>query len=473
MASPTIERAAEWRPQSKVAIGAATRAARYAAYDTRKARLAQAMRDRTGGARLEKPTTNLFRDRRAATGTRLDVRDMRHVLDIDGTAGLIDVEAMCPYVELVEATLPHGLMPTVVPELKSITIGGALAGIGIESSSFRYGLVHETVEELDVLLADGEVVTCRPDNEHADLYFGFPNSFGSLGYALRTLVRAQPTKPFVELRHTRFADVGEALAALTASCASGAYDFVEGEVFGSGELYVSTGRFVDEAPYISDYSFEKIYYRSIGGRTEDYLTARDFIWRWDTDWFWCSKAAGAQNPLLRRLAYGRERLGSVTYMKLLKLSSRYSVLSRAWRALGYRSEPVIQDVPIPIEHVAEFLGWFHREIGIAPIWLCPVRVHDPARRYPLFPMEPSRLYVNVGFWDVIRRREKKPRAFYNRLIEAKVQELGGLKSLYSDVFYERDEFWELFDRSTYETLKRRYDPQGRLKDIYEKCVLGA
>jgi len=473
MARRTIERAAEWRPQSKIAIGAATRAARYAAYDTRKARLAEAMRARMGGARLEKATTNLFRDRQAPTGARLDVRDMCHVLDVDSTTGLIDVEAMCPYVELVDATLPHGLMPTVVPELKSITIGGALAGIGIESSSFRYGLVHETIEEFDVLLADGEVVTCRPDSEHADLYFGFPNSFGSLGYALRTLVRAQRTKPYVALRHTRFADTGEALAALEAACASNEHDFVEGEVFGPGELYVSTGRFVDDAPYTSDYTFERIYYRSIRERAEDYLTVRDFIWRWDTDWFWCSKAAGAQNPLLRRLAFGRERLGSVTYMKLLKLSSRYSVLSRAWHALGYRSEPVIQDVPIPIEHVAEFLDWFHREIEIAPIWLCPIRALVPSRRYDLFPMEPGRLYVNVGFWDVIRRREKKPRAFYNRLIEAKVRELGGLKSLYSDAFYEPDEFWQLFDRGSYQTLKRRYDPQGHLRDIYEKCVLGA
>ena len=53
-------------------------------------------------------------------------------------------------------------MPAVVPQLKTITLGGAVAGVGIESSSYRHGLVHDTVLELDVLLGDGRVVTCTP-----------------------------------------------------------------------------------------------------------------------------------------------------------------------------------------------------------------------------------------------------------------------------------------------------------------------
>jgi FAD/FMN-containing dehydrogenase len=443
------------------------------AHEARKAALAQAMRQRGQGARLQKTTTNLFRDRQKAPSTRLDVRSMNNVLAVDRERGLIDVEGMTPYDGLVDATLPHGLMPTVVPELRSITIGGALAGIGIESSSFRYGLVHETIESFDVLLADGEIVTCRADNEHRDLFFGFPNTFGTLGYALRTVVKAHPTRPYVALDHRPIGDPAAFGDALAEACASGAYDFVEGEVFAPGQHYLSTGRFVDAAPYVSDYTFKHIYYRSIPERRQDFLTARDFIWRWDTDWFWCSKATGAQNPLLRRVAFGPKRLNSRTYMRLLQLSSRYSLLERPYRLMGYRSEAVIQDVPIPVERLAEFLAWFHEKIGIAPVWCCPVKAYERTVRYPLFALEPDQLYVNVGFWDVIRRREDRPRAYYNRLIEAKVAELGGLKSLYSDAFYERVEFDQLYDRATYDRLKARYDPNRRLKDIYDKCILGA
>ena len=69
---------------------------------------------------------------------------------------------MTPYEDLTRACLAHGVMPAVVPQLKTITLGGAVAGVGIESSSHRHGLVHDTMLELDVLLGDGRVVSCTP-----------------------------------------------------------------------------------------------------------------------------------------------------------------------------------------------------------------------------------------------------------------------------------------------------------------------
>ncbi len=69
-----------------------------------------------------------------------------------------DVEGMTTYEAFVDETLRHGLLPTVVPQLKTITVGGAVSGVGIESSSFRYGLVHETVEEMEILTGNGRIV---------------------------------------------------------------------------------------------------------------------------------------------------------------------------------------------------------------------------------------------------------------------------------------------------------------------------
>ena len=71
-----------------------------------------------------------------------------------------DVEGMITYEALVDETLKFGLLPAVVPQLKTITVGGAVSGLGIESSSFKFGLVHETVEEMEILLGDGRLVTC-------------------------------------------------------------------------------------------------------------------------------------------------------------------------------------------------------------------------------------------------------------------------------------------------------------------------
>ncbi|PWT76241.1 MAG: hypothetical protein C5B46_01485 [Proteobacteria bacterium] len=85
-------------------------------------------------------------------------------------------------------------------------------------------------------------------------------------------------------------------------------------------------------------------------------------------------------------------------------------------------------------------------------------------------MDPSKLYVNFGFWDVVRDTEQRPPGYFNRLVERKVQEFGGIKSLYSDSFYPPDEFWRTYNGDAYRALKRKYDPKGAFKDLYQKCV---
>src|SRR3546814_4149847 len=101
---------------------------------------------------------------------------------------------MCTYEELVATTLRHGLIPLVVPQLRTITLGGAVTGLGIESTSFRNGLPHESVLEMDILTGAGEVLTATADNEHADLFRTFPNSYGSLGYATRLRIELEPVE---------------------------------------------------------------------------------------------------------------------------------------------------------------------------------------------------------------------------------------------------------------------------------------
>ena len=253
--------------------------------------------------RLRKKTSNLFRPREPAPGT-LDAALFDGVISIDPVAMTADVGGMTTYEHLVEATLAHGLMPLVVPQLKTITLGGAVTGLGIESSSFRNGCPHESVVELDILTGAGEVITARADNEHRELFFAFPNSFGSLGYALRLRIEFEAAPPFVHLRHLRFADVESAVTALGRICADRAHDgeavdFVDGTWFSADECYLTVAAFADTAANpggkVSDYTGQAIYYRSIQQRTEDWLTVSDYLWRWDTDWFWCSRAFGAQN----------------------------------------------------------------------------------------------------------------------------------------------------------------------------------
>ena len=78
--------------------------------------------------RLAKRTSNLFRGRTALTAG-LDVSGLDGVIEVDGDVA--EVQGMCTYEHLVEVTLAHGRIPLVVPQLRTITLGGAVSGLGL------------------------------------------------------------------------------------------------------------------------------------------------------------------------------------------------------------------------------------------------------------------------------------------------------------------------------------------------------
>ncbi len=56
------------------------------------------------------------------------------------------------------------------------------------------------------------------------------------------------------------------------------------------------------------------------------------------------------------------------------------------------------------------------------------------------------------------------------MIEAEVDAVGGHKSLYSDAYYDEADFWPRYGGGVYAAAKPRYDPKGRLLDLYAKAV---
>ncbi len=437
------------------------------------------------GVRLAKRTSNLFRPRTATTGAGLDVKGLDGVVSIDTAARTADVQGMCTYENLVAATLPKGLMPLVVPQLRTITLGGAVTGLGIESTSFRNGLPHESVLELDVVTGAGDLVTATPHGEHADLFRGFPNSYGTLGYCVRLRIELQEVAPYVATRNVRFAsleDVGTALAAIVrdGTWDGERVDFLDGVVFSTDESYLVLGAWADDVPSLSDYTGQEIYYRSLRDRDRDALTVHDYLWRWDVDWFWCSRAFGAQHPRLRRV-WPASRRRSDVYHRMVALENRFHVAARLDAARGRPArERVVQDVEVPVGRTADFLRWYLDRVRMTPVWLCPlqVRAHGgplgdvPAGEQPwsLYPLRAGETYVNVGFWGTVPIEPGRADGDVNRDVEAAVSRFEGHKSLYSDAYYGEADFWARYGGAAYARLKERYDPDHRLLDLYAKAV---
>ena len=427
--------------------------------------------------RLAKRTSNLFRTRTQRTAPGLDVSALDGVVAIHPEARTADVQGMCTYEDLVDLTLPHGLVPLVVPQLRTITLGGAVSGLGIESTSFRNGLPHESVLEMDVLTGAGELVTTRPGE---DLFDTFANSYGSLGYATRIRIELEPVPGQVSLRHVRFDDLSSLAKAVDTIVAEREWDgtrvdAVDGVVFEPDETYLTLATWSEGSVATSDYTGQDIYYRSLQQRESDTLTTHDYLWRWDTDWFWCSRAFGAQDPRVRRLWPRRYRRSDV-YHRLVGLEHRFGVMARIDARRGQPTrERVVQDVEIPVDRVAEFLEWFDERVAMRPVWLCPVRLREPsgpgsARTWPSYPLAAGTTYVNVGFWGTVPVAEGAEDGDVNRMVERRVRDLGGHKSLYSDAYYDRETFDQLYNGSHHARVRQQYDPANRLTGLFEKVV---
>ncbi|CAK0799414.1 unnamed protein product, partial [Prorocentrum cordatum] len=138
----------------------------------------------------------------------LDLSVYAHVR-IDEGKRTATVGARVTMEDLSAACLRQGVLPLVVPEFRRITVGGAVVGAGVESSSGRFGEFSEGCVSCRVRLGSGEVLTCS-DAEHPDLFRALSGSYGSLATVLEVELRLQEAKPYVKLQYRWFDDLSEA-----------------------------------------------------------------------------------------------------------------------------------------------------------------------------------------------------------------------------------------------------------------------
>lgn len=436
-------------------------------YQEKAARLTSNWQSGSGPLRLEKATiSNLFRYQpRGAAARRLSLGEFNHVLSLDKAAHTLEVEGLTTYETVVRHCLQHGVLPLVAPELKHITVGGATVGIGIESTCFRYGFVHDGLREADVLLPGGKIVTARADNEHADLFNALPNSYGTLGYILRAKVAVHDAGPYVHLHVEKFRDAGKYLDAMRVATESPDLTFVEGLFFEDNRYFLMTGRFVDKVPTCDDIVRENVFYRLVEKRRDIYLKTFDYIFRYDPDWFWNVPETGFYN-LFRRYAPEQWR-NSAFYTKYVAMKRK------ALDSIGIRddrTEPLIQDWEVPWEHGEELIRFAVDNVDLAGRPWAAVPIKTP-RQPTLYPIRPNELYFNLGCYCQVERPEGMEPYHYTKILDRKCFELGGIKMLYSSTFLSEAEFDALYNGAEYRKLKAKYDAAGNAQTLYKKVAL--
>lgn len=399
---------------------------------------------------IPNPTDPKHRDK------KINLLALSEILEVDPQGRCCVAEPGVTFEALVKETLKHDLIPLIVPELKTITVGGAVAGGAVESMSFRHGTFHDSCLEYELVTGTGQIISCSLEKDR-EIFGMVHSSFGTLGILTRLKCRLLPAAPWVRVDYVRFSSLGSFLEAIRQHFESRDVDFMDGLIHSPQEFVLCLGRFAGSAPYTHSY-LRDIYYQSTRTRETDYLTTYDYLFRYDRESFWISRNYGLENRLLRLLA-SPLAMGST---RMLSLARRFPFLVKG-------PPDVAADALIPVENMRAFFDWYLQVFNYFPLWILPFRMEAP---YPWINPDfrgPIRdpLHVECGIYG-FRQDGRKD---YYRLLEEQVFELKGVKALISYNCYGESTFWRIFDKERYQRVKTATDPQNLFRDVYTKTCL--
>jgi delta24-sterol reductase len=232
----------------------------------------------------------------------VDISDLKNVLKIDTISRTALVEPNVPMDRLVEATLQHGLVPPVVMEFPGITVGGGYSGTTGESSSFRYGFFDRTINSVEMVLADGEVVKAS-ETENQDLFRGAAGAVGSLG--ITTLVELQliQARKFVKTTYYPTWGVTHAVDEVRKQTEDQQNDYVDGILFSKKHGAIITGEMTNEIPtgyepQTFSNPWDPWFYLHVESRVKnssspviEYIPLAEYMFRYDRGGFWVGRSA--------------------------------------------------------------------------------------------------------------------------------------------------------------------------------------
>ena len=382
---------------------------------------------------------------------KIDVSDLHQILHIDPEKKICVAEPGVTFVDLVKASMEHNLVPAVVPELKTITIGGAVAGCSIESMSYKLGGFHDSCLEYEVITAKGEVLTCTPENEHKLVFQMMHGTFGTLGIISKLTFKLIPAKKYVHVKYKKYTTLEDYMKATRDHYDKKDVEFMDGIIHSPKHYVLSVGNFVDKAPYSHSYDWMRVYYQSTAKRKEDYLKTPDYFFRYDK-----GVTNAFPKSFLGRLFLGWF-MGSTELLKLAKMFRRW---------IPDSSIPTTVDLFLPFKKLPDFMKWYQKEVNFFPLWYVPYKIQHKYEWVAdeLLEGNDDPLFVDIAVYGFKGEKGKN----YYRMFEKILMELKAIKTLISGNYYTEEEFWKTWNKSNFETVKKKTDPDNVFRGLYEK-----
>lgn len=434
--------------------------------------------------RIYHGTTNSTRPTTLQRSSIVDLSALTNILSISHTTHTAVIEPNVPMDVLVDATLQHNLLPPVVMEFPGITAGGGFVGTAGESSSFKHGFFDRSVVRAEVILADGNVVNASA-TENAELFEGLSGSFGTLGVLTLLEVRLVEVGTHVEVSYYPVSGMEDAKSRIEEEMGKKEVEYIDGILFSPSSGVIITAEHSTYSPSYnpSNLPIQKfsrpwdewfyLHAQSICSSSPrntpiiELVLIKDYLFRYNRGAFWTGLHAF--------------RSFHVPFTRLTRLLLDYFMHTRimyhALHASGHTARYIIQDIAVPAFNAVPFANWIDAELGIWPLWICPLRgdarvsmgyARDTSNADKPAAGKDKEYYISLGIWGPPPGQWSHDSYIaYNRALEHKTKLLGGLKWLYARVFYTPDEWNEIYDAPRYNAVRERWGAVG-LPSIWDK-----
>jgi hypothetical protein len=374
---------------------------------------------------------------------------------------------------LVETTLKYGLIPPVVMEFPGITVGGGYAGTSGESSSFKHGFFNRTINYVNMILANGDLVKAS-ETERPNLFSGAAGAVGSLGIVTVVELRLIQATKYVETTYHPVASVPEATQKLRQFATNSDLDYLDGILFSLHQGLVITGRMTNDLqPNLPIRSFSRpsdpwfyLHVKNIASETKnmnpttELIPLDEYLFRYDRGGFWVGYSA---------FKYFHMPFNWITRWYLddyLHTRTMYTALHSS----GFSTSFFVQDLALPYSTVDAFIEYADVSFSIYPLWLCPLRQDCLQTFHPNSPEREEdgtlKPMLNVGLWG-FGPSNRKSFLKLNHELEVKLHELGSMKWLHANTYYSESKFWTIYDRKWYDALRAKYHATS-LPSVYYK-----
>lgn len=452
---------------------------------------------------LEKGKRKMITFKKKAHATTMRVHDFKddqtrfmlvelpnndRVLEVNKKEGWAWCESGISMDRLAATLLEFGVVPEIVPEIKSITLAGAISGLGIESSSWKIGMLPDMVIDAEVILGNGTMIHANKDH-HADLWEALPGAYNTIALVTAAKIRVVKIQSrWVKLTYERTQGMDHFLLD-HASDPSKPFAYIEGmRMRGYPDMFVwSTGTFADKGfdPYrlpggsanVLDFSHftHRPYYLEVERIWNDQLTQpgvstyvqymdiNDYFFRHDRYGFWHHD--GVAPGIVIRYWIGRLLLGKVSSARMSLIMRNYVLRQVQPHEEWCDFHEIARDYLLPVadQNATYFIDkHVNTHLPYMPfLWICPVQYR-------------GKLQVDVGVYVPISYFQTWYDAVSTyRLWDEEAYRLGGEGTYYSPCYRNETEWWAVNNQGKYEGIREKYQASEVFPGQFEKlCAMG-